>query len=133
MIISPIPTSSLRNIAIPEGDCFDDLLLLASDSPVMKVEGKGPGTEDDALNLDELLRDCEKDANELADQSLSQHQHNLSTSRSPPPPSPLPLAPLQPLSRRNTYDEDEGVIVIGYTLGQTTFSQNRWLPRNVYQ
>lgn len=103
MITSPTPTPSPQNTTIPNEDRIYRLdNLLASDSPETKV--KVQCTEDDAINLDELLRDRDNDADELADQSLS--QHNLSTSPSPP----LPSAPLCPISRRNTYDEDEGAV-----------------------
>ncbi len=93
-------TASSRSIVISEAeDDRSDLLdgLLVADSPAMKVQC----TEDDALDIDELLR--KRDDDDSADKTtLSPHK----LSASPPPPSP-PLAPLQPISGRNVFSEGD--------------------------
>jgi len=91
-----IPVS---NIVISEEDGMDLLdNLLAADSPIAKVQC----TEDDDLDLDELLRkkDDDDDDERVAQTNLP-HKF-LSTS--PPPSSSLsPLRPLRPLSGGNIF------------------------------
>jgi len=90
------------SIVISEDDRLDRLDdLLAADSPVMKVQC----TEDDALDLDELLRKKDDDDDETADQTLwTPHTHTPSTS--PPPPRPSsPLSPLRALSGRSIFNQ----------------------------
>lgn len=90
-----VPPSS-PSIVISEDDHFDRLDdLLAADSPVMKVQC----TEDDALDLDELLR---KDDDDDSADETTHSPHKLSAS--PPPPS-APLAPLRPLPGGNIFNQ----------------------------
>jgi len=90
------------SIVISEDDRLDRLDdLLAADSPVMKVQC----TEDDALDLDELLRKKDDDDDETADQTLSPHTHKPSTSPPPPPRPSSPLSPLRALSGRSIFNQ----------------------------
>ncbi len=98
-----VPPSS-PSIIISEHDHFDRLDgLLAADSPAKKVQC----TEDDDLDLDELLR--KKDDDDSADETaLSPHK----LSASPPP--------LQPLPGRNIFDKGHQQAANNYMTTATT-------------